>query len=203
MDCFLSASLGRPSSITHTCGPRSCPPTPKQYQNSDLPHPTNNLQQSVATSEIISEILTRIYHKRKVSQSVAYALTLHFGRWKEALPAELHWHNILVEAASPELAIKRLHVNLLYFHGIILLTRPFFLHQVSIKINGNEQGLKSGTSNAGSEGTQTQNEAAATLCFHGACVHSAVQTLVTVYSALISNVLPTRDPFITYAILAS
>ena len=151
-------------------------------------------------SEIICEVLTRIYHRRKVSRSVAYALTLHFGKWKEALPAELHWQNTPGEVASPELAIKRLHVNLLYFHGNTLLTRPFFLHQVSIKIDVQGEELKTGNLNAGGDGEQAQSEAAATLGFHGACVRSAVQTLSTVHSAHVAHELPTRNPFIMYVL---
>lgn len=64
-----------------------------------------------------------------------------------------------------------------------------------MNISAREDEPKTGTMNASDEG-EAQEESANSLCFHGACVRSAVQTLNAVYSAFTSQELSTKNPFV-------
>jgi hypothetical protein len=124
MDCFLSASLGRPNAISSACVSELCP------SNDQI----TDLLASVNASKITGEILGRVYHKRKALRSTAYALSLQFSEWMKELPAGLLWRQISLDSRNSGLTLKRVHTNLIYYHGIILLTRPFLLYQMSLQI---------------------------------------------------------------------
>jgi hypothetical protein len=100
------------------------------------------------------------------------------------------------------MTLAQLHVNLAYFHGIILLNRPFFLQKI---INLLKAGTGNGTSNdAGLLGPPSKSdgkrETSSTSAepFPPACVKSAVYSIDAVQSALLKRALPRRDPFVIY-----
>lgn len=202
MDCFLSSSLGRPNAISCACVSELCPPT--LTQQSDDNHQLNNLLASVNASKITSEILSRVYQKRKAVRSISYALSLQFSEWMKALPMRLHWRQISLDPQDPVLTLERLHINLIYFHGIILLTRPFLLYQISLQLKRtSNQPTESAHELQEQSGQSWNGKPEQVFCFHGACVRSAIHTINAVHAVFTSEALPRRDPFVMYAILFS
>jgi hypothetical protein len=197
MDCFLAASLGRPNSISCVSASDICPfpSTNRPIERASLEY--NELLYSVNSSKIIGDILSRVYHKRKASRSIAYVLSLQLSDWMKEIPDELHWRRISIPNEAQDMTLKRLHINLIYFHGILLLTRPFLLHQISKQ---SEKKMR----NSSSQSSQQHNLPSSvnmsrpeqTFCFHGACVRSAMHTITAIYAAYDISALPRRDPFV-------
>lgn len=134
LDRFLSTSLGRPTSIqesdcsgdTLTTGEK--PPFPQ------APFPTAanasftaalGLEASVRSCHVIGVILDKVYSQRKISTKLAQDIADHCKGWPKSLDPSLHWKQ--ANSTDPTQGIAVLHVNLLYCHSIVLLTRPFFL----------------------------------------------------------------------------
>ncbi|KAH6672312.1 fungal-specific transcription factor domain-containing protein [Halenospora varia] len=194
MDCFLAASLGRPNSISSISASDLCPFPPPSASSPGATVQENSLVFTVNASKIIGNILSRVYHKRKASRSIAYFLSLRLSEWKKELPEELHWRRISDPNEPQDLTLKRLHINLIYFHGILLLTRPFLLHQIAIKLEGSTTDLSPTTQGQ----VPKANRPEQMFCFHGACVRSAMHTITAVYAAYNTSTLPRRDPFVVY-----
>ncbi|TVY44117.1 hypothetical protein LOCC1_G004003 [Lachnellula occidentalis] len=133
------------------------------------------------------------------SPSVAYQLSLRFSEWSQQLPPDLHWRASSFQTQDPTLTLKRLHINLICFHGIIILTRPFFLHQISRQV-----------AELGADSTARKNDHMAydsrtgkdhqeqTLCFDSACVQAALHSVTAVNNAFTTDALPRRNPFVIY-----
>jgi hypothetical protein len=196
MDCFLSSSLGRPNAISCACVSELCPPTSLTQPNDDN-HQLNGLLASINVSKITGEILSRVYQKRKAVRSISYALSLQFSDWMKALPMKLHWRQISLDPRDPVLTLKRLHINLIYFHGILLLTRPFLLYQISLQLKrDSNQPTELAPELQEQSGHSWSGEPEQVFCFHGACVRSAIHTINAVHAAFTSEALPRRDPFV-------
>lgn len=201
MDCFLAASLGRPSSITYEAASDSCSsPPPNNLSSDGISHEGNELRFSVGASRVIGDVLNRVYQKREASRSVAYALSLQLNEWMKELPEELHWRRISAQDEDQETALKRLHINMIYFHAVLLLTRPFLLHQITKKLEATARGSSSYSSNPQNQassvgaGRPEQN-----FSFHSACVQSAMHTITGVYAVYSTSALPRRDHFVMYS----
>ncbi|KAI9883148.1 MAG: hypothetical protein M1823_005079, partial [Watsoniomyces obsoletus] len=224
-DRFLSASMGRPVAISEddcsesfyldTAGNDS---SNKGY---NVPHPgVLGLEASIRSSHIIGLVLKRIYQKRKVSTRLAQEMADLCAVWPKQLPANLHWRQAL--SSESENCIATLHVNLVYCHSIILLTRPFFLFLLSSRLN------KSGGANANNTKTTTasdENNTATTTTpsqqqqqqraeteegksrpmakFAEACVTASVHTIFLVQNAYGAGQLPQRNPFVIYYFFAA
>jgi hypothetical protein len=120
MDCFLATSLGRPNHISCETASELCS---TQSQSSSRPASSagNDLSFAVNASKIVGKILSRVYDKRKASRSIAYQLSLCFSDWSQKLPPDLHWRVSFFQNQDHTLTLKRLHINLICFHGIIIL----------------------------------------------------------------------------------
>ncbi|KIM99984.1 hypothetical protein OIDMADRAFT_70834, partial [Oidiodendron maius Zn] len=189
MDSFLATSLGRPSSINAI----SDSDLYASLSSSEIASDSNELLFSVKASKIASDILSRIYRNRKASRSIAYTLSLQLGDWMKELPEELHWRRISVLSEDQHMTLKRLHINLIYFHGIQLLTRPFLLHKISKQLGGEMRSEQQNLPSRVDIGRPEQ-----IFCFHGACVRSAMHTINGVYATYNVSALPRRDPFVIY-----
>jgi hypothetical protein len=201
MDCFLASSLGRPNLISCASASDFCPFTPDSGSNGVIALEGNELRFSVNASKIIGDILARVYHKRKASRSIAFALSLQFSNWIKELPNDLHWRHISIPNEDHELTLKRLHINMVYFHGVLLLMRPFLLHEISMKLEETRRDSSScnlGQRNRASSANKGRPEQA--FCFHGACVRSAMHTITAVYAVYQASALPRRDPFIMHVL---
>jgi hypothetical protein len=207
MDCFLSSSLGRPNSIS-TCAaaevspltPSSTKPSPSKHRSSfsSSVDETVILNATFDASLISGQILHRFYTKRKASRQVALEIAQQFNDWKRSLPASLHWENLSNDTSSgdPDALLRRLHVNLIYFHGVILLTRPFLLYEISMQ-------LKRTPSRASVLDMPNTSQATTQNCFHGACVQSAVHVISIIHSVFSAAALPRKDPFVIYFLFTS
>lgn len=197
MDCFLSSSLGRPNAITSESMAELYPHTTQDIPSNNIDSDSTDLIATVKTSQIIGEILSRVYNKRKASRSVAYTLSLKFSEWMRKLPAKLHWRQISIDTSDPSLTLKRLHINLTYFHGVLLLTRPFLLYEISVKLKATQPTRSDAGQHIHPRQIDSQSPEQA-FCFHGACVRSAIHTITAVHAAFKSDALPRRDPFVMY-----
>jgi hypothetical protein len=113
------------------------------------------------------------------------------------LPLDLHWRGSKVQAQDPDLTLRRLHINLIYFNGLILLTRPFFLDQITRRLLGPANDATSLTTYQSACGPRKERQRPEqAFCFHGACVRSALHSIEAVRAVYSVNALPRRDPFV-------
>lgn len=191
MDCFLSAMLGRPNGITT----RDAPDTTYLKSNGETEEPLEAvaLTASLKASKLVGDILSSVYAERKVSVKLALQWSANFESWKASLPPMLHWENIGLPNEDPRLTLAQLHVNLTYFHGVILLTRPFLLQKMVsvIRANRADAGVLGSLNSDGRETSRASAEP-----FPPACVRSAVYSINAIQSALLKRALPRRDPFV-------
>jgi hypothetical protein len=198
MDCFLATSLGRPNHISCEAASELCS-TPSQSCSRPTFSAENDLFFAVNASKIVGKILSRVYHKGKASRTIAYQLSLRFREWLQQLPPDLHWRASSFPDQDPTLTIKRLHINLIWFHGIIILTRPFFLHQISKPAAELEQGSMAQKNDRLAHGSRTEKEhPEQTFCFGSACVRAALHYVIAVNNAFTSETLPRQNPFVMY-----
>ena len=153
------------------------------------------LTASVTASRLIGDILSYVYAERKISVKLAHHLSSKFQSWKAALPPILHWKNISLPMQDPRTTLAQLHVNLSYFHGIILLTRPFLLQKIGDLMRADKgDGGMLGPPKMMERTKETSGASAEP--FPPACVRSAVYSIDAVQSALLKRALPRRDPFV-------
>jgi hypothetical protein len=137
MDIFLAHSSGRPVAIDEgECSGNVLAPMTNErtalndHHVSDLC--TVGLDATVTSSRVLSVILKKVYIPCKISTQLDQELDEVCRTWPQNLPPVLHWRR-----ASPEnrgQAIAILHANMVYFHSLILLTRPFFLLVLSEEV---------------------------------------------------------------------
>ncbi len=192
LDRFLSASLGRPTSIresdcsgnTLTTGEK--PPFPQ----APFPTPANagftgtlGLEASVRSCHVIGVILEKVYSQRKISTKLAQEIADHCKGWPKALDPSLHWRQ--ANSANPTQGIAILHSNLFYCHSIVLLTRPFFLFLIN-RLHQERRGT----------GLRSQRLGTRMEKFGEACVVASCHSIVLVRNALEGRYLPHRNPFV-------
>lgn len=191
MDCFLSTSFGRPNSIDHKNTVYTEPNPSVVYRDEEAKFEVDALLAAVKVSAILDEILSRIYDKRRISKSTVRSIASDFYQWKQKLPEKLQWQNISTQYQNQDAALSQLHVSLIYFHGIILLMRPFLLSQVT-------QYLEHTTS---ATGTESQPDGGLGIdeevkSFSRACIHSAVYSINAIQATFLRGALPRQDPFV-------
>jgi hypothetical protein len=194
LDRFLAASIGRPTAIresdcsgtTLSTGER--PPFPQApfptAANANFmgPHAVG-LEAAVRSCHVIGVILEKVYSKRKISTKIAQEIADACKDWNKVLDPLLHYQQ--AKSANPAQGIAILHVNLLYCHSIVLLTRPFFLF-VMYKVH--QDPSKTGRRPEKS-GTKMDK-------FAEACVTSSSHSIALVQTALEGRYLPHRTPFV-------
>lgn len=194
IDRFLAASLGRPAAIseedcsgdvlfTPADGKR---PTMSTAFNTRNTHAAG-LDAAVRSSLVIGDVLKKVYSKRRVSTKVAQEIADRCKMWPPKLDPSLYWRQALM---NPEIdaaqGIAILHVNLLYCHSVILLTRPFFLYLLSK--------VQQERTNTG--GQSTPRFSPRMEKFSEACVQASCQSIILVQTAFEKNYLPQRNPFV-------
>jgi hypothetical protein len=195
MDCFLSAMLGRPNGIDNRHATaffiNSGEPAGDTFDDTiEL----EALITSVQASRLIGDILSNVYSERKISVKLAHAISKKFQSWKNSLPRIVDWQTINQPGADPMITLAQLHVNLSYFHGIILLTRPFLLQKILDQTNPPRNPIW----NLGSPERHDRSETGSANAepFPGACVKAALCSVDAVQSALLKRAVPQRDPFV-------
>lgn len=187
-DRFLSASMGRPMAISEDdCsedilkGPEvSTTPVDNVYADIGV----TGLLTSVKSAQIIGDILRRIYQKRKISTRLAQEIADACKILPTTLAPVLHWRQ--AASSSPAQGIAILHVNLLYCHAIILLTRPFFLFVLHAEVNKIGKGAE----------TRPRRTARRMEKFVEACVGASTHSITLIQDAYAGGYLPQRNPFV-------
>lgn len=192
LDRFLSTSLGRPTAIRESDCSGTTLLTGEKAPFPQAPFPTAanasftspnavGLEASVRSCHVIGVILEKVYSQRKISTKLAQEIADHCKGWPKALDPSLNHRQ--AHSASPDQGIAILHVNLLYCHSIILLTRPFFLFLMNKKYQ--------------SPGELSQRVHVSRMeKFAGACVVASTQSITLVQSARESGYLSQRNPFV-------
>lgn len=194
LDRFLAASLGRPTSIResdcsgttlssgeHNPFPQS--PFPTMANANFTTTPALGLEASVRSCRVIGVILESVYSSRKISTKVAQEIAENCKGWCKLLDPSLDRRQ--ANPSNPGQGIAILHVNLLYYHSIVLLTRPFFLflmHKV-------HQERSQQTKRADKKGSRMER-------FAEVCVMASSQSVALVQTALDNQYLPHRTPFV-------
>lgn len=190
MDRFLASCLGRPTAVRESDCSSDTFTTPG-LDNVDTFFPATNretesllaLEASVRSCHVIGEVLEKVYSQRKVSTKLAYDIADDCKGWQKELHPTLNFRKVASPNSDQGIAI--LHVNLFYYHSIILLTRPFFLFLMHRKHYGNAQG------NSDAQPSATRMEKLGQYCVVISC-----QSIAIVQSALASRFLPRRNPFV-------
>lgn len=196
LDRFLATSLGRPTAIRESDCSGTTLFTGEEAPFPQAPFPTAanadymsssmlGLEASVRSCHVLGIILEKVYSERKISTKLAQEIADSCKGWPKALDPSLHHRK--AAAASREQGIAILHVNLLYCHSIILLTRPFYL----FLMNKAYQGPK--TSGPGSV---QQSHGSRMEKFAAACVIASTQSIALVQSAHEHLQLSQRNPFV-------
>lgn len=189
--------LGRPNGITCRDATESLAAGSESSDTSNLTDDaleSASIIASVRASCLVGDILSNVYADRRISTNLAHTISNKFQAWKDNLPAFLHWQNIDLPDENLKMTLAQLHVSLNYFHGIILLTRPFLLHRVSEEIRMLRSADESNLSRQSYEIPET--DTAKTAPFQEACVRSALYTINAVQAALLKRALPRQDPFV-------
>jgi hypothetical protein len=195
LDSFLAASMGRPASISEDdCSVQTLNTVDNSFSStsSSFSTPvisqssTRGLEASVRSCRVIGTILRRIYSKRKISTNLAQEIADECGLWPEALDPVLHSRQITTASnVPPSQGIAILHVNLLYCHTIILLTRPFFLFLLN-KVQKERMG-----------GVQRPRRNSCRIeKFSECCVSASCHSIFLAKNALDGSYLSYRNPFV-------
>ncbi|CAK7230154.1 hypothetical protein SCUCBS95973_007476 [Sporothrix curviconia] len=156
LDRFIAAALGRPTAISdNDCTdtalkdsvmPPQIPPIESSGPASTGGHGSIDdnfgFDSTVRSCRIIGLILRKMYARRRVSSRVTLDIAKECRFWQGEIGDSLRWKRAVqsagaVAAGQPPLlsraqSIAILHVNLVYCHGVILLTRPFFLFLIQV-----------------------------------------------------------------------
>ncbi|EPE10259.1 fungal specific transcription factor domain-containing protein [Ophiostoma piceae UAMH 11346] len=149
---------------------------------------------TVRSCRIIGSILTNLYARRRVSIRATQNIVLQCRNWTKDLHECLRWHRRPSTTSSADTnmpktppraeSIAILHVNLVYCHSIILLTRPFFLFLVRADRPGSNRVMPALRSR--------------TEMFSEVCVAASYHSITMIQDALVAKYLPRRNPFVMY-----
>jgi hypothetical protein len=197
LDCFLAASMGRPTSISEDdCSGQTLNTSDKSFSSTTSPFSTPvisqssalGLEASVRSCMIIGTILRRVYSKRKISTKLAQEIADECGLWPGTLDPVLHSRQMTTaRLVHPSHGIAILHVNLLYCHTIILLTRPFFL----FLLNKVQKERTSGMQRPRRNGSRIEK-------FSECCVSASCHSIFLAQNALDGSYLSYRNPFVMW-----
>lgn len=187
LDRFLAASLGRPTSISEEDCSVDALLTPDKYlaDNKTDSSSYGGLNVAVKSCQVIGDILKQVYAQRRISTKLAQYISEKCSGGPEQHNPGLHWRLGMNKKIEPGHGMAVLHVNLLYCHAVILLTRPFFLFLMN-RLQLEKLGMPRASIRPGSKMDK----------FSEACVNAAYHTVTLVHLALEGGYLPQRDPFV-------
>ncbi|CRK21799.1 hypothetical protein BN1708_013227 [Verticillium longisporum] len=195
LDRFLAASLGRPAAIAEDeCSDDAL----MVFEKNDLGELTrvsdtsSGLDAAVRSCQVIGQILKKIYARRRISLRLAHEIAEQCQTWSSTLHPDLHCTKVRTGPWHAAQGIAALHVNLLYSHSILLLTRPFFICQLS-KVHNERSGVKLPVPRWVNRMSK----------YCEACFAASTHTIDLVQQAYESNYLPQRNPFVLYFLFAA
>ena len=193
-DRFLAASMGRPTAISEDdCSGDALKPSdgPPLHRSADDAIGELGLDASVGSCVVIGTVLKRVYQRRRISTKLAQEIADACKLWPRSLPPSLHWHQ--ASSTDPGRGIAILHVNLLYYHSVILLTRPFFLFLLNAEVQRPSDGPARRSARTGSKMDR----------FSKACVIASSHSIVLVQKASEGGFLQRRNPVVIYFLWAA
>lgn len=129
---------------------------------------------SYQLSLIIDEITSRLYSEKAASAETADLLLTKLNRWSDQLPECLRTPSANEDSdAAQERIIGNMHVACSYHFAVILVTRPFLISTLSVRLARLHQAF---SLNGASE---TLEEDPAHSRLAAACIDSAVYMLQT------------------------
>jgi len=175
LDLFMSASLGRPPSISET---RDTEANENYSASNDL-------------CSIFEKILTNVYLRKMVTNDTLHDIVGHQRRWASRFSHglendKIEASEILDDGAVPNIGL--LHIKEAYYWTIILVTRPFLTQSVLFhmrKVSSYGTGLSGSCTDSGINKTLVN-----------ACVDSAIRTIDLLKVFLGCQQMPKRLPFI-------
>lgn len=188
LDRFLAASLGRPVAIDEEeCSADALLVFEKKSASElvRIQNPSDRLDAAVKCCQIVGQILKKIYARRLVSLRRTSEIWEQCGAWHASLSDDLSSGQVAADPSNPAQAIAALHVNLFYYHTIIILTRPFFIYLLS-KVHNERKGFT----------LPVPRWINRTSKYCEACLSAANETIALVQKAFDSNYLPQRNPFV-------
>ena len=204
LDSYLAASLGRPRGIAD----EDCSVVDYHSQPPEGQWNTVSLDASVGIARIIGSTLKLVYCKRSISTSIAECLSKRLRDWSQGLPQDLENVDAIDhipgeasrsfvgrKATLPGFRLGSLHVHLIYFHAVTLLTRPFLLYETCVLLQ--RQGQTSGHEAFEIILTPSMRQ------YAEGCVESALESLGTVASFLEEKTIPLRDSLVMCVVLVS
>ncbi|PVH70562.1 hypothetical protein DL98DRAFT_618773 [Cadophora sp. DSE1049] len=174
LDLFMSAALGRPPSTSETRDTTS----------------TENYSASARLVTIFEHILTDVYCQRKISTEVVGRISKMHRCWtarlREGLKVDgIHPSDELLPGPRPNIGLY--HLKEAYYWTIILLTRPFLVEHVSLRVSNTRPNRRS---------ADPFSEATSNLTLVDACVGSAVRTVDLLKPLIGYSNVPKRLPFV-------
>lgn len=199
-DRFLAVCLGLPVTILEAdCSEHALDiwrgiPTDESPMSNDAEGMTNSIafDATVRSSMLIGTTLKRIYSRKKMSIHVGKELTDRLEDWEREMHQNLHCGRIMGRPIDPAEAVAVLHVNLLHWHSILLLTKPFFLLLIA---QSYRMGYSGGNSNDDSQKPPFPNLERLEK-FSPACIEAAQRTIILAQTALDAEYLPQCNPFV-------
>ncbi|CAN8097522.1 unnamed protein product [Discula destructiva] len=194
LDRFLAAALGRPTSISEEDCSADALVSPDRYlaDNNTDSSSHSGLNAAVLSCQVIGIILKKVYAQRKISTRLAQDISEQCKGGPQKHNPSLHWRQGLNKHIDPSHGMAVLHVNLLYCHAVILLTRPFFLFLMN-RLQQEKRGVPLPAIRPGSKME----------IFSEACVNAAYHTIKLVQTARVGKYLPQRDPFVIHFLFAA
>lgn len=175
LDLLVSSILGRPSAISSLL-----PEHREERIWIETTLTESGLLASYHLSLILKEILNRLYGDKAASTETADVLLARLNGWSECLPQSLRGSSLEHEDESTtrQHTIRNLHVACSYHFAVILVTRPFLISALGVRLARTHHSLSSEDPNEALEEDPVHSRLAA------ACIDSAVymlQTCVEVY----------------------
>ncbi|KAJ5352765.1 hypothetical protein N7452_001739, partial [Penicillium brevicompactum] len=170
LDLLVSSILGRPSAISPLLtGNRD----ESLWIETNLPE--SGLVASFHLSLILDEIVIRLYGERAASAETADALLGKLNNWSESLPQSLRSSSLEHENESivRNHTLGNMHVACSYHFAVILVTRPFLISALSVRLARLHHSLSTNEPGEAPEEDPAHSRLAA------ACIDSAVYMLQT------------------------
>jgi hypothetical protein len=170
LDLLVSSILGRPSTIS--------PLLPENREEPNwigTPFPESGLVASYHLSLILDEIIHRLYGDKAASAETADFLLGRLNTWSKCLPQSLRTSSLQHEheSAAREHALGNMHVACSYHFAVILVTRPFLISTLSVRLTRLHHSLSTGGPSESLEEDPAHSRLAA------ACIDSAIYMLQT------------------------
>ena len=196
MDRLLASALGRPVAIAEEecsgdiLNPKAASFTHQSHISTNMIC-ASGLEAACRSCHVVGLVLRRVYLQRRVSTRVAQELADECKIWPANLPYFLHWKQ--ASARNRRQAIAIMHVNTMYCHSIILLSRPFFLYRLSTRLQRQRTGGDQAPQSSGGRIAQ----------FAHACLAASWHTIALIQNAYDGGYLSKIEPFVTYTHFAA